>query len=262
LLFNRLQSRRKQQRTLCSDQSTHHRCRLCSDSQELKRRQLAHGARNRAGQLVVAQAPAKSTKSTANSLFRPSSPLFQLTDAQATTAGPRCSESCRSADCRPSTCKIDETTATLCSDQHKPTPRRRPCFNSQAHKGRQLAHGARNRAGQLSGVQGPAKSTKHQPQHKHTSILTQQSRCSQNTSDDCQSTLQSPQSAGTMQGNNLKKESYFFAPFAFLLCDVCHTKSIVESHERSVLRQRELWRDESEASGDEKKRKSDHLSKN
>jgi hypothetical protein len=70
-------------------------------------------------------------------------------------------------------------------------------------------------------------------------------------SDDCQSTLQSPQSAGTMQGNNLKKESYFFAPFVFFLCDGCHTQSIVESHERRVLRRCELRRDESEAGGDE-----------
>jgi hypothetical protein len=56
------------------------------------------------------------------------------------------------------------------------------------------------------------------------------------------------------------EEKNYVLLFAFLLCDGCHTQSIVEIHERSVLRRSELRRDESEASGDEK-RKSDHLSK-
>jgi hypothetical protein len=60
LLYNDLQNRRKQRQSLCSDQSKHnnHR-RLYSSSQLLKRRQLAHGARNRAGQLIEVQRPAK-----------------------------------------------------------------------------------------------------------------------------------------------------------------------------------------------------------
>jgi hypothetical protein len=85
----------------------------CSNSQELKRRQLAHGARNRAGQLIVVQVPATSTKTTANSLVRPTH------------------------------------TVTVVA-----------CSNSQARKGRQLAHGDRNRARQLIAAQVPAKSTK------------------------------------------------------------------------------------------------------
>jgi hypothetical protein len=50
----------------CSEQRKHiaHR-RLCSNSQLLKQRQLTHGARNRAGQSIVVQGPAKSTKTTA-----------------------------------------------------------------------------------------------------------------------------------------------------------------------------------------------------
>jgi hypothetical protein len=71
--------------------------------------------------------------------------------------------------------------------------------------------------------------------------------------------VHSPQSAGTRQEDNLRRKIIFCSSFPF--CDGCHTKSIVELHERSVLRQRELRRDESEAGGDEK-RKSDHLSKN
>jgi hypothetical protein len=69
-----------------------------------------HDARNRASQLIVVQGPDENN----SNLFRQtqthhrSSSLFQLTDIEATTAGPRCSESCRSVDCCPSTCKVDE----------------------------------------------------------------------------------------------------------------------------------------------------------
>jgi hypothetical protein len=89
--------------------------RLFSNSQILKRRQLAYGAWNRACQLIAVQVPAKSTKTTANAQLcseqtnaTPLSPLFQLTGKKATRAGPRCSESSHSVDCRPMTCKIDE----------------------------------------------------------------------------------------------------------------------------------------------------------
>jgi hypothetical protein len=77
-----------------------HRC-LCSNSQFLKRRKLAHGARNRAAQLIEVQPPAKATKSPTSPLqtnIAHRRPLIQLTVAEATTAGPRCSESCRSVD--------------------------------------------------------------------------------------------------------------------------------------------------------------------
>jgi hypothetical protein len=72
-----------------------------------------------------------------------------------------------------------------------------------------------------------------------------------------------PQSAGTMWESNLNKEQgkkKFFGFFFPFLVDGCHTKSVVESHESTVLRQLELRRDKSEASGEEK-RESDHLSK-
>jgi hypothetical protein len=61
--------------------------RLCSNSQALKQRQLAHGARNRAAQSIVVQTPAKS-----KSVFRPTQrrPLLRLTALQATIAGSRC----------------------------------------------------------------------------------------------------------------------------------------------------------------------------
>jgi hypothetical protein len=75
-----------------------------------------------------------------------------------------------------------------------------------------------------------------------------------------QGMVQSPQSVGTTLEDNLKRK-IIFCFFFSLFKDGCHTKSIVESHERSVLRQRELRRDESEASGDEKRKSDDHLSK-
>jgi hypothetical protein len=53
-----------------------------------------------------------------------------------------------------------------------------------------------------------------------------------------------------------KREKKITFP-CFLLCVGRHTKSIVESHKRSVLRQCKLRRGEIEASG-EKKRESDH----
>jgi hypothetical protein len=144
-----------QHQSLCSDQ----RKRILSNSQSLKRRQRAHGARDRAAQLIGLQIPANRRKTAAISLFRPmqtyhqSSPLFQLTDKEATTADPRCSVSCRSVDCRPSACKVDKQQPTLCSDQSKRITHRRLCSNSQVPKRRQLAHDARNRAGQLIAVQ-------------------------------------------------------------------------------------------------------------
>jgi hypothetical protein len=49
----------------------------------------------------------------------PSSPLFQLTVFQATTAGPRCSESCRSVDCCTRTWKIDETNKISVQTTHR-----------------------------------------------------------------------------------------------------------------------------------------------
>jgi hypothetical protein len=47
---------------LCSDQRKHknYRC-LCSNLQDPKQRQLAHSARDRAGQLIVVQVPATTT---------------------------------------------------------------------------------------------------------------------------------------------------------------------------------------------------------
>jgi hypothetical protein len=78
-----------------------------------------------------------------------------LTVAQATTAGPRCSASCRSVDCRSKTCKIDESISLV---RHRNVAYR--FSSSQDHKRRQLAHGVRNRAGQLIVVQEPAKATK------------------------------------------------------------------------------------------------------
>jgi hypothetical protein len=140
---------------------THHR-RLCSNSQFPKRRQLAHGARNRACQLIGGQVPARSTKTTAISFrqtqtntYRPPPPhvpthrstsddswptalgivpvsrllcnnlqcrrkikaiasvqtnanasaMLPLTAYKETTAGTRCSESCRSIDCWTNPCK-------------------------------------------------------------------------------------------------------------------------------------------------------------
>jgi hypothetical protein len=80
---------------------------------------------------------------------RPSPSLFQLTVAEATTAGPRCSGSCRSVDCCPRTCKSDEINGDPLfrpTQTHHPSS---PHFHSQDRKQRQLAHGARNRAAQL-----------------------------------------------------------------------------------------------------------------
>jgi hypothetical protein len=111
--------------------------------------------------------PAKSTKPTTNVCSDPnakhtrhsSSPLFQLTGPEATTAGPRCLESCPSVDWCAGTCKVDETSSnSLFRPTHTVTVV--ACSNSQELKRRQLAHGARNRAGQLIFVQVPANSTK------------------------------------------------------------------------------------------------------
>jgi hypothetical protein len=114
--------------SLRSDQRKHNTYRrLCSNSQGHKRRQLVHGARNRAAQLITVQEPAKSTKPTI-SLVRPtqthhpSSPLFQLTVAEANTAGPRCSESCRSAYCCPNSCKLSKNSTLFRPTQtHHPS---------------------------------------------------------------------------------------------------------------------------------------------
>jgi hypothetical protein len=65
---------------------------------------------------------------------------------------------------------------------------------------------------------------------------------------------------GHNAGEQPEERKIIFLLLVFLFCVGCHTQSIVEIHERSVLRRSELRRDESEASGDEK-RKSDHLSK-
>jgi hypothetical protein len=45
-------------------------------------------------------------------------------------------------------------------------------------------------------------------------------------SDDRQSTVQSPQSAGTIPEKHTLGEKLFFAPL-FRFCDGCHTQSIV-----------------------------------
>ncbi len=106
---------RRRKHSNASDQRKHiTRHRLCSNSQDRKRRQLAHGARNRAGQLITSQAPAKSTKTTTYVQTNAHSHrcrLFQLTGTEATTAGPRCSESCRSVDCWTTTCVDDNLTS-------------------------------------------------------------------------------------------------------------------------------------------------------
>jgi hypothetical protein len=125
--------------------------RRLSNLQGRKRRQLTHGARNRAGHSIVVQVPAKSTRS---SLFRKipsSSLLFQLTGVEETTAGPQCSESCRLVDCRPTACKIDNNKRPVQANA------RRLCSNSQELKRRQLAHGVRDRAGQSTLEQEPAR---------------------------------------------------------------------------------------------------------
>jgi hypothetical protein len=156
--------------------------------------------------LISVQAPAIDENEAHLDTNTPSSPLFQLTGIEAKTADPRCSESCRSVHCCPSACKVDEPNSNLL---FRPTQtHRRLCSNSQELKRRQLAHGARNRAGQLIAGQVP-KSTKHQTTHT-PSFLTKQSRCSQNTSEHCQSTVQSPRSAGTNHQNNLKSKKFFF----------------------------------------------------
>jgi hypothetical protein len=62
--------------------------------------------------------------------------------------------------------------------------------------------------------------------------------------------VQSPRSAGMMQENNLKRKRFVrFVPFHLSV----RTKSVVEIHERSVLRQLKLCRDESEARGREER---------
>jgi hypothetical protein len=68
-----LQSKTKRVKSV-PPQTKRHRRRHCSNSQLRKRRQLAHGARNRARQLVVEQVPAKATKTT-QSLFTNTSPI-------------------------------------------------------------------------------------------------------------------------------------------------------------------------------------------
>jgi hypothetical protein len=168
LSCNNLQNRRKQPQSL-SDQIKHtiHR-RLCSNSQFRQRQQLAHSARNRAGQSIFAQEPAKSTTTTATVhpgsdrpsiiTLHPSSLLFQLTVVEETTAGPQCSESCRSVDFHPSACNDNnkrpvQTNANIAH--------RCLCSNSQELKRRQLAHGVRNRAGQSILEQEPAESRRH-----------------------------------------------------------------------------------------------------
>jgi hypothetical protein len=72
-------------------------------------------ARNRAGQLIVAQEPVKSTKATAIPLCsdQRKTQRHQLTVAEATAAGSRCSESCRSVDCNARNCKVDEINSNL-----------------------------------------------------------------------------------------------------------------------------------------------------
>jgi endogenous inhibitor of DNA gyrase (YacG/DUF329 family) len=52
--------------------------------------------------------------------------IFQLTEPQATTAGPLCSESCQSVDCPTSTCKVDENTARLLFRTTQTTHRQPP----------------------------------------------------------------------------------------------------------------------------------------
>jgi len=82
---------------------------------------------------------------------------FQLTVLEAPSAGPRCSESCRSVDCRTSACnpKNQQSTGQTTANNTNAPPSS-PRSNSQSSKRRQLAHGARNRAGQLIVVQVPA----------------------------------------------------------------------------------------------------------
>jgi hypothetical protein len=67
----------------------------------------------------------------------------------------RCSESRPSVDCRPTTCKSRRKQHNLSVQTN--ISHRRLCSDSQIPKRRQLAHGARNRAGQLIAVQRPAK---------------------------------------------------------------------------------------------------------
>jgi hypothetical protein len=134
--------------------------RLCSNSQELKRRQLAHGARNRARQLIVAQVSAKIDE---NDKHIPS----VQTNAKTITERPLCSNSqlikrrqlahgARNRAAQLIDVQVSAKSTWLGSDQRKHIPHRRLCSNSQELKRRQLAHGARNRATQLIVAQEPA----------------------------------------------------------------------------------------------------------
>jgi hypothetical protein len=181
--------------------------RLCSNSQERKRRQLDHGARNRARQLISLQVPAKATRTA-------------IASVQTNAAHHVLTHRAVSDDSWPTVLGIVPVSELLNNDLQK--------------------------------------SMKRQTTHSNPSFLTNQSRCSQNMSDDCQSTVQLPRSAGTNQKDNLTRKKVFF--FFFLVSNTSvpcrlsvRTNSVVEIHERSVLRQFELCRDESEARGDEER---------
>jgi len=92
--------------------SDHRKQHKRTNSQSSKRHQLAHGARNRAGQLIALQEPAKSTTTQLSIQTNTNNP-HRLTVIEATTAGSRCSESCRSVNYWTSTCKVDEKNQNL-----------------------------------------------------------------------------------------------------------------------------------------------------
>jgi hypothetical protein len=136
--------------------------RLVSSSQLPKRRQLAHGARNRAGQLIELQPPAKATKSPVQTdetspivVFRSNS---QARKQRQLAHGAR-NRAAQLIVVQPPA-KWTRTTTISVQTNATTSPIVVLCSNSQLLKRRQLAHGARNRAAQLIVGQEPAKSTK------------------------------------------------------------------------------------------------------
>jgi hypothetical protein len=148
---------------------THTHRRLCSNSQVLKRRQLAHGARNRATQLIAVRVPAKIDETRQAHLpFRPNastSPIvahrIERDDSWPTVLGivpvsRLLYKYLQARNQQQSLCSDTATTQT----HHPSSP-----SDSQGHKRRQLAHGARNRATQLIEVQVPAKNQRKRQPH-------------------------------------------------------------------------------------------------
>jgi hypothetical protein len=133
------------------------------------------------------------------------------------TAGPRCSELCPStADYWTSHCKSTKSTSSVQTNANTS-----PIVAVSTH--RCVRDDSWPTVFGIEPVSSkPGKRLQNRrnirPQQNHTSNLTQQSRCSQNISDDsqdCQSTVQSPQSAGTQKEDNLKKEKNYFLLFFF-----------------------------------------------